>query len=95
MRHRRVWPCSVWEGWPQPRRGARRRLVNAAVTVGLHKSERVTVAMIEIKRPDPGIEPVDLVRILGRELNKDQENDEPITWDRIRDAVSIIRGGRR
>ena len=83
MRHRRVWPCSVWEGWPQPRRAARRHLVNAAVT-GLYKSERVMVATIEIKAPDPGIEPVDLGRILGRELNRDQENDEPITWDRIR-----------
>ena len=68
--------------WPQPRRGARRRLVNAAVAVGLHKSECATVATIEIESPIRISSPVD-VRILGRELDQDQENDESITWDRI------------
>ena len=63
---------------------ARRRLVDAAVTIGAHKGERVMPVMIEIKRPDARIEPVDLDKIIGRELNRNLENDEPITWDSIR-----------
>jgi sialic acid synthase SpsE len=54
------------------------------LTIGAHKGKRVMPVMIEIKRPVARIDPVDLDRIIGRELNRDLENDEPITWDSIR-----------
>jgi N,N'-diacetyllegionaminate synthase len=47
----------------------------------LKKGARLTRAMIEIKRPATGIAPADLNKVLGRELQRDLEDDEPITWD--------------
>jgi sialic acid synthase SpsE len=37
--------------------------------------------MIEIKRPQGGIEPRDLDKILGLKLTRDVEEDAPITWN--------------
>jgi N,N'-diacetyllegionaminate synthase len=37
--------------------------------------------MIEIKRPEGGIEPRDLDKVLGLKLNRDIEEDAPITWN--------------
>jgi N,N'-diacetyllegionaminate synthase len=71
---------------PMPCELANLPLIRRALVANgnLRKGERLTRAMIEIKRPAAGIAPVDLNRIIGRELNRDLENDEPITWDSIR-----------
>lgn len=37
--------------------------------------------MIELKRPQGGIEPRDLDKVLGLKLNRDVEEDAPITWN--------------
>jgi N,N'-diacetyllegionaminate synthase len=49
----------------------------------LHRGTRLTRAMIEIKRPTGGVEPGDLPKVLGRELRRDLEDDEPITWESL------------
>jgi sialic acid synthase SpsE len=36
--------------------------------------------MIEIKRPKGGIEPVDLDKVIGLTLQRDEEEVAPITW---------------
>jgi sialic acid synthase SpsE len=46
----------------------------------LPKGARLTREMIEIKRPANGIDPRDLAKVIGRELARALENDEPITW---------------
>jgi sialic acid synthase SpsE len=58
----------------------RRSLV---ATRSLRKGERLTRAMIEIKRPASGIEPADLHKVLGRQLTRDLAEDEPIGWESI------------
>ena len=42
---------------------------------------RLARAMVEIKRPQGGIEPGELEQILGRELKRAVLEDMPITWD--------------
>jgi sialic acid synthase SpsE len=39
--------------------------------------------MIEIKRPQGGIEPAELGRLLGRTLKAPVGEDMPITWEHI------------
>ena len=46
----------------------------------LRQGDRLTRAMIEIKRPAGGIVPADLEKVIGRELVCNVEDDEPITW---------------
>ena len=46
----------------------------------LNAGVRLERAMIEIKRPTGGIEPVDLDRVVGRVLNRDIGADMPIQW---------------
>ena len=46
----------------------------------LGKGERLTRDMIGIKRPEGGIAPADIAKALGRELNRDLDEDQPIAW---------------
>jgi len=46
----------------------------------LEKGTRLTRELIDIKRPANGIAPGELARVLGRELGRALEADEPITW---------------
>jgi N-acetylneuraminate synthase len=46
----------------------------------LRKGDHLTAAMLAIKRPAAGIAPVDFDKVLGRELARDFEDDEPLTW---------------
>jgi N-acetylneuraminate synthase len=46
----------------------------------LRKGSRLTREMIEIKRPQGGIEPADLEKVIGRSLQNDVQEDAPITW---------------
>jgi sialic acid synthase SpsE len=39
--------------------------------------------MIAIKRPAEGIPPGDLDQAIGRRLNRDLADDEPITWNSL------------
>lgn len=41
---------------------------------------RLTRQMIEIKRPQGGIDPADLEKIIGLSLTRDIEEDAPVTW---------------
>jgi N-acetylneuraminate synthase len=47
----------------------------------LKKGTCLTREMIEIKRPQGGIEPMDLNKILGLTLKIDIEEDQPIKWE--------------
>jgi len=58
----------------------RKSLVTAA---NLPKGTRLTREMIEIKRPQGGIEPMDIDKIIGLTINKDIEEDAHITWEDI------------
>jgi N,N'-diacetyllegionaminate synthase len=46
----------------------------------LEKGTRLTRELIDIKRPAHGIAPGELAGVLGRELRRPLEMDEPITW---------------
>ena len=46
----------------------------------LYKGQRLTHDMIEIKRPAHGIDPREIDKAIGRELARDLDDDEPITW---------------
>jgi N,N'-diacetyllegionaminate synthase len=46
----------------------------------LRKGDRLTRERIEIKRPAHGIAPCALEQALGRQLSRDLQDDEPITW---------------
>jgi N,N'-diacetyllegionaminate synthase len=50
----------------------------------LSAGDRLTREMIDIKRPATGIDPGDLDKAIGRELNQSLEDDEPITWASLR-----------
>lgn len=58
----------------------RKSLVTAA---NLPKGTRLTREMIEIKRPQGGIEPADIDKVIGLTLNKDIEEDAHISWGDI------------
>jgi N-acetylneuraminate synthase len=47
----------------------------------LAKGTCLTADMVEIKRPEGGVAPGDLAKILGLNLTVDLEADQPITWD--------------
>ena len=47
----------------------------------LRRGDRLTRAMVEIKRPAEGIDPRRLSEAIGRELRRDLEDDQPINWD--------------
>jgi N,N'-diacetyllegionaminate synthase len=49
----------------------------------LRKGERLTREMVAIKRPAGGIAPENIDKVLGRQLNCDLEDDQPITWTRL------------
>jgi N,N'-diacetyllegionaminate synthase len=49
----------------------------------LRQGDRLTRAMIAIKRPAEGIAPGDLDQVIGRRLNRDLADDEPITWNSL------------
>ena len=49
----------------------------------LRKGDRLTREMIEIKRPQNGIAPADIGKAIGRELNCDLDDDQPITWSNL------------
>lgn len=49
-------------------------------STNLVRGTRLTRDMIEIKRPQGGVEPADLDKILGLALTRDVEEDAPITW---------------
>ena len=46
----------------------------------LAKGTRLERQMLEIKRPEGGISPVDIDKIIGMTLQVDLEPDQPITW---------------
>jgi sialic acid synthase SpsE len=46
----------------------------------LRKGDRLTRERVEIKRPAAGIAPRDLENALGRQVSRDIQDDEPITW---------------
>jgi N-acetylneuraminate synthase len=46
----------------------------------LRRGSRLTREMIEIKRPQGGIEPADLEKVIGLTLQRDVGEDAPITW---------------
>jgi N,N'-diacetyllegionaminate synthase len=46
----------------------------------LRKGDRLTRDMVDIKRPAGGIDPADLEKVIGRELGRDLQDDELITW---------------
>jgi sialic acid synthase SpsE len=46
----------------------------------LRRGTALERGMIEIKRPQGGIEPGDLDKVLGLRLTRDLEEDAPITW---------------
>lgn len=46
----------------------------------LVRGTRLTRQMIEIKRPQGGIDPADLEKIIGLSLTRDIEEDAPVTW---------------
>jgi len=70
---KRPMPCEI-----ENRPLIRRSLVAAAP---LRKGTRLARTMIEIKRPADGIDPGDLDKVLGLVLQRDLEEDQPITWD--------------
>ena len=47
----------------------------------LEAGTRLTRAMIEIKRPETGILPVDLPKVIGRVVKRNIEEDQPIQWE--------------
>lgn len=49
----------------------------------LKKGTCLTRDMIEIKRPQGGVEPVDLEKVLGKTLRIDLQEDAPITWESL------------
>lgn len=49
----------------------------------LKKGTRLTRAMIDMKRPAGGIAPGDLDKVLGLELGRDLQYDEPLTWESL------------
>lgn len=49
----------------------------------LRKGERLTRDMVAIKRPAAGIAPGDIDKALGKQLVRDLEDDEPITWSSL------------
>jgi hypothetical protein len=68
---------------------------NAAVTVGLHKSERVTVVTIEIKRSDAGSSQWTLTGSSVATSTEIRRTMSPLRGIASGDAVCTIRGGRR
>lgn len=62
------------------RRIARKSLV---ATRSLRAGERLTAAVVAIKRPGTGIAPGDLERVLGRRLRHDVGADEVIPWSAL------------
>ena len=68
---------------PAPCEIANRPLVRKSLvaTRDLAVGTRITRDMIEIKRPLAGIEPGDLLKILGRTLRRSVVEDMSITWD--------------
>src|SRR5262245_1110756 len=52
-------------------------------TRDLPAGAKLTRDMIEIKRPQGGIEPADLNRLLGRTLKAAVGEDMPITWEHV------------
>ena len=49
----------------------------------LRKGERLTRAMLAIKRPAAGIAPEDIDKVVGRQLTCDLDDDEPIAWSSL------------
>lgn len=49
----------------------------------IKKNEKITQASVTIKRPGNGIQPHDLVKIIGRRVKRDIEADEIITWSNL------------
>jgi N,N'-diacetyllegionaminate synthase len=68
---------------PMPCEEANRPLIRRSLVAGaaLRAGQRLTREMIEIKRPASGITPGELQQVIGRELARDLQEDEPITWD--------------
>ncbi len=58
-------------------------LIRKSLVAGraLKRGTRLVREMIEIKRPAGGIDPGDLGKVLGLVLNRDLDEDEPITWE--------------
>lgn len=56
----------------------RKSLVAAA---NLYKGAQLTREMIELKRPQGGIEPGDMEKVIGLTLKNDIPEDAPITWN--------------
>ena len=57
-------------------------LIKKSLVAGhdMRRGTRLTRQMIEIKRPKGGIEPGDLEKVIGLTLQRDVEEDAPITW---------------
>lgn len=49
----------------------------------LAKGTRLTADMLEIKRPEGGIVPADLSKILGQTLTADLDEDQPLCWGHL------------
>jgi N,N'-diacetyllegionaminate synthase len=49
----------------------------------LRKGERLTREMVAIKRPAAGIAPEDIDKAVGKQLIRDLDDDEPITWSSL------------
>ena len=59
---------------------ARKSIVAAR---SIKKDEKITRAKVVIKRPGHGIQPNDLMKIIGRRAKHDIEVDEVITWSKL------------
>lgn len=47
----------------------------------LKRGDRLTREMVDVKRPAEGIDPRQIDEAIGRELRRDLDYDQPITWD--------------
>lgn len=56
-----------------------RRSLNARVTIPA--GEVITAAMLAVRRPGTGIQPVDIERVIGMAPSREISEGDPITWD--------------
>jgi len=68
---------------PQPCEEPNRPLIRKGLVAAsdLKAGTRLELSMIEVKRPEVGIQPADLEKILGRTILRAIDMDEPIRWN--------------
>lgn len=59
-----------------------RPLIRKSLMAGrfLKKGTIIAERMIQIKRPESGIKPIDFNKVIGRRLKRNIQNDQPICW---------------